>query len=407
MILVSKTYWTGMPFWFRKNPEHARSESLVLRAQDLRQFRAVCWTPTDARPASSDTKKTGVVLMHPRVDFTHHYAIPRLTATGFTVLGAMTRGGGSDTMITHEEMLLDVGAAIRFLKEKRGCEKIVLFGNSGGGSLAAYYQASAPAMPADLMVYVAAHPGQGMVLLQCIDPSVTDERDPLSVDPDLDMYDPKNGFRAPPEPSHYSPEFLVRYRAAQRARVKRIDDTATAMLEDKASAAREMADAAFPTRPPEERRAVERRGANEPLLTVYRTMANPNYVDLSLEPSGRDYGSLLSERPDLMNYAALGFARTCTAKAWLSTWSGLSSKADLERNVKSISAPSLLVNATRDREVMPADAKRVFEAMASSDKRLVEMNARHYFEAEPGDAGPGDADEMLDVVIPWIRERVA
>lgn len=403
MILVSKTYWSGMPFWFRKNPEHARSESLILRAPDLRQFRAVCWTPT---AASAPAKKTGVVLMHPRVDFTHHYAIPRLTAAGFVALAAMTRGGGSDTMITHEDMILDVGAAIRFLKEKRGCERIVLFGNSGGGSLAAYYQASAPPIPADLMVYVAAHPGQGKVLLQCIDPSVTDERDPLAVDPDLDMYDPKNGFREPPEISHYTPEFLTRYRAAQRARVERIDETANAMLADKANAAREMAAPEYATRPPAERRAIERRCANEPMLTVYRTMANPHYVDLSLEPSGRDYGSLLSERPDWMNYAALGFARTCTAKAWLSTWSGLSSKADLEHNVKSIRTPSLLIHARRDREVMPSDAARVFAAMASADKRFVELDARHYFEAEPGDSGPGDADKMLDVVIPWIQERL-
>jgi len=29
MILVSKTYWAGMPFWFRRTPEDAVVESLV------------------------------------------------------------------------------------------------------------------------------------------------------------------------------------------------------------------------------------------------------------------------------------------------------------------------------------------------------------------------------------------
>ena len=73
MMLVSKTYWAGIPFWFRKPPERAAVETLALRAHDLRQLRAHYWTST-AHPAP----RVGVVVMHPRVDFSHHYAIPRL-----------------------------------------------------------------------------------------------------------------------------------------------------------------------------------------------------------------------------------------------------------------------------------------------------------------------------------------
>lgn len=71
MILISKTYWGGMPFWFRKAPEQARHESVVLRTHDLRQLRGLYWTSERETKA----RKIGVVIIHPRVDFHHHYAV--------------------------------------------------------------------------------------------------------------------------------------------------------------------------------------------------------------------------------------------------------------------------------------------------------------------------------------------
>ena len=122
---------------------------------------------------------------------------------------------------------------------------MVLIGNSGGASLFTFYlhQAHAPAggrlthtaagdgfdlnrfdLPgADAMVYLAGHAGEGHYLLHAIDPSVVDETDPVACDPDLDLYDPRNGFVEPPDEPRYAADFLDRYRAAQRARVERID----------------------------------------------------------------------------------------------------------------------------------------------------------------------------------------
>lgn len=423
MILVAKTYWATMPFWFRKTPPNAVVESIVLRSHDMRLVRANYWS--DQRHPKP---QVGVVLMHPRVDFTHHYAIPRLLEAGFGVIASYTRHGTNDTYAEHEEMVLDMAACVKHLKERRGARKVVLFGNSGGGSLSAYYQAvartapseretrspggaptrfeSAPMTPADAMVYVATHRGQGKVLLDMIDPSVVDETNPLSVDPSLDLYDERNGFREPPAWSEYDASFLERYRAAQRARVQRLDDVAKDMIARHDEATRISDDhATFDARPFAERRDVLRQRACEPVMVVYRTMANPAYVDRRIDPSGRDYGSLLSDRPDLMNYAALGLARTCTPRAWLSTWSGISSRADLVRNVATIEEPSLLVMAARDREVFPSDAIAIEKAMASADKTTVTLDARHYFEPDFGEKETPDVERLMDVVVPWIRER--
>jgi len=406
-MLISKTYWGGMPFWFRHAPDHAHVESLVLRAHDMRQLRALYWTST-AHPAP----KIGVVVIHPRVDFTQHYAIPRLVAAGFGVLAAQTRHAGNDTMAEHEEMVLDVGACVRHLLEKRGVDKVILHGNCGGASLVGYYQAQARRAPADRsklspggaptfldgatmpaahgMIYTAPHRGQGNVMLAAIDPSIVDERDPMACDPELDMYAPANGFREAPAWSAYAPEFLARYRAAQRARVERLDAHARAQLAQATSA----------TDP--------RRKAHDPIMVVYRTMANPAFVDRSIDPSDRDYGSLLSERPDLMNYAALGLARTCTPRAWLSTWSGLSSKADLVANVAGITEPTLLVHAGADREIFPADITAISGAMISEDRRVETIaGARHYFEPELGAKTAPHVEALMDVVVPWIQERFA
>ena len=424
MILVSKTYWAGMPFWFRRAPGHAHVESLVLRAHDLRQLRALYWTnPTRAAP------RVGVVVIHPRVDFTHHYAIPRLLDAGFGVLAANTRHAGNDTMAEHEEMVLDVGACVHHLISKRRVDKVVLLGNCGGASLCAFYQAQAeldpaerirrsPAggathfegaslAPADGIAYLAPHRGQGKVMLASIDPSVTDEADPLAVDRALDMYDPANGFREPPAWSEYDTEFVARYRAAQLARVQRLDARAREHVASYTEAAAAAAAPGFDA-VSAQGRATLRRRAHEPVMVVYRTMANPAFVDRRIDPSGRDYGSLLSERPDLMNYAALGLARTCTPRAWLSTWSGVSSNADLVANVARITRPTLLVHAGRDREIFPADIAAIGAAIAAHDKRLeVIADARHYFEPEPGQDRAPHVEAAMDVLVPWIEERFA
>ena len=430
MNLVSKTYWLGTPFAMRRLPEDYAVESLILKAADGREHRGLLWT-THRNPKP----KTGAVVMHPRADFQHHYVVPRLVEAGVAVLAATTRNPNNDTTTVHEEIILDVGSCIAELK-RRGVEHVVLIGNSGGGALNGFYQAQAVTpkggrvaktpggrptrlnqvemIPADAMIYIAAHRGEGMIMNDVIDPSVIDEADPHGTDPSLDLYDEANGFLTPSaldgsgaQWSSYDEAFVARYRAAQRARVARIDAVARGLIAENERAERLHADLDFQNLPAARRRDVLRREAFEPIMTVYRTMANPHYVDRHLDPSPRDYGSILSSRPDLMNWKLLGFGRYATPHAWLSTWSGLSSHADQMTDLPKIEAPTLFINAGKDQEIFPrADAKPMFDAVAAKDKTFLEFpDAQHYFNPPFGQKDAPDVEKLMDAVVPWILDR--
>src|SRR5690606_22901857 len=126
--------------------------------------------------------------------------------------------------------------------------------------------------PADALLLIAAHRGQGHVLARAIDPAVVDERDPSLTDPSLDMYAEENGFREPPAWSEYAPEFVARYRAAQLERVRRLDAIARALLDPSLRARRASRAPGFAALPFAERQRIERAMHERRAMAVYRTM---------------------------------------------------------------------------------------------------------------------------------------
>lgn len=420
MLLISKTYWLGLPFAYKgKIPSEVVQEPVQLKAADLRDSNGIYYTPSkNAKP------KIAVLVTHPRVDFTRHYCIPNFVEAGFACLGLNGRCFNNDTQAVHEQLILDVNAGVKFLKE-RGAEQVILFGNSGGGSLSALFQAQAqlpqgqriaetPAgdktklndiemYPADALVLVSAHKGQGLILNECIDPSVIDENNPLLTDDELDMYNSNNGFKPAPEQSTYSQAFIEKYRKAQLARIQKLDNLAKEYIND--ARKNEQAYAADNQLDFNAQHQLGRRAAFEKVMVIYRTMANLHYTDHSIDPSNRAYGSLLSDRPDLMNMQYMGFGRVVSPQAWLSTWSGISSNANLPKNLAALSFPVMVVNALKDREIYPHDAKKIWNAVSAKDKTFLEFEAEHYFEAEFGAKAHPDVKWVMDAVIPWIKER--
>ena len=154
-------------------------------------------------------------------------------------------------------------------------------------------------------------------------------------------------------------------------------------------------------------RAAIQQATFTPVMATYRTMANPHYVDHSIDPTGRGYGSLLSDRPDIMNFQLLGFGRLATPDAWLSTWSGLSSNASIPKAAPFVTEPVIVVHAGRDLDVYPVThTKTIVDSLGSTDKTLLEFpNRLHYFEPEGDEPPNAGAMEQMARLVPWLQER--
>lgn len=363
-------------------------------------------------------ERTAVCAMHPREMVVASYIVPEILKGGAAVFVLGPRTVGNDLRLEHETALLDLAAGQLFLRDVAGFERRVLAGTSGGGPLAAFYcqqaglsgdrrimrspggkptsldQAELPI--ADGVIFISAHLGQGRLMMNVIDPSVVDETDPLKTDETMSAFNLANGFKTPPESSSYAPEFLAKYRAAQRARIERIDAMARVLVAKKAEArarlkaARNRSDAIL--------------AAYSPIFQVWRTDADPRCFDLSLEPSDRAYGSLWGANPIVSNYGSVGFGRVCTPESWLSNWSALSSNASMGACAPSITQPTLMIEYTGDNSVFPKDADEIFAAIGSSEKSRHRVHGNHH--GRPIDEGAPNGQTVAGKHIrAWLEEK--
>jgi len=324
-------------------------------------------------PSRATAPATAFIAAHYNVDFAEHYLAEFLARRGFGFLGWNTRFRGNEGYFLLDHALTDIGIGVRWLREQ-GVERLVLLGNSGGGSLMAAYQAQSEKderlEPGDLYVSLAAHPGRPQVLTAWIDASVTDEFDPTKTDRALDIFNPENG---PP----YDAEFVASYRAAQAARNRRITAWAKRELERLRAA-----------------------GFKDRVFTVQRTWADPRMVDPALDPSDRPTPACYLGDPARANRGVFGIGIMNTIRTWLSMWSLDDSRCGGAEHLAAITQPALVVQATMDTGVFPSDAAAIHEALGSRDKQLSELPGDHYFR-EPH----GARDQLADLLAAWVADR--
>lgn len=338
------------------------------------------------------TSKSIIVFSHPIGGGSYLPLVTALAAAGQPVLYANLRYRGNDTALVMEKCAVDLGAAVRYAKETLGYEKVLLGGWSGGGSLSLFYQAEAedprvtqtPAgdppdltqadlIPADGILLLAAHISRAGTLCEWIDASVLDEAKPFERDPQLNLYHAENPNQPP-----YCQDFLKKYRAAQRARMDRIDTWVAQRLLQ-----------------------LEHEDRVDEAFVVQGTMSDPRWLDPAVDPNQRQPNHCYLGDPRVVNDSPVGLARFTTLRSWLSQWSLAHSNADGIACAARTTVPTLVIGNLADDACTPSHTHRLYQAIPHDGKELHEIDgATHYYIGQKQ-----QLQEAVDLVQNWIANR--
>jgi len=324
---------------------------------------------------------TVLVFMHPIGGGAYLPMVNALARAGQHVIYAGSRYRGTDSNLLMEKVVEDLGKVIADARDRLGYSKVVLAGWSGGGSLSLYYQQQAGQQgevldlpPADGIMLLAAHISRHGTLTEWLDASILDESDPTHRDPELDLYNPDNPNQPP-----YTPEFLQRYRQAQIDRNRPI----TKWVKEKLTALE-----------------AQGRADEEFCFVVHGTMADPRWLDGSVDPNDRTPGTCYLGDPRVVNSSPIGLARYSSLRSWLSQWSYDDARGDGVVCGRDVTVPALVIGNLADDACTPSHTRRLFEAIGHPDKEMHEIaGANHYY------AGPDQREtlkEAVGVITDWL-----
>ena len=181
------------------------------------------------RPAAANPKsRTAILIMHYAMDYSELPICSAMAKHGYSVL-CVANGSG-----TLDDKLVDVYAAMRYLRQRDDIDKIILWGHSGGATLLSAYQMIAEngvqvcqgadkihrcpdylnGMPkADGVIWADSNWGNATMTVLSLDPAVKQQNNGLNIQPKLNLYSAANGFRLQGN-SNYSPDFIRRFQHA-------------------------------------------------------------------------------------------------------------------------------------------------------------------------------------------------
>lgn len=208
-------------------------------------------------PALFPNPHVAVIAMHRNGNYLNHISTVQLPARGIVVLGMNPRCDNNEAACAPwENNALDVKSGINYLRGLAGITKVVLLGHSGGGPTMSFYQAVAEKgvafcqqpgklikcantlaglPPADGVILMDAHPGNGINAVRSISGNVVNDDAILNQaaaplqNPDLNAYDARNGYK-PNGQTRYSEAFKKKYARAQAARMNNLISEALARL---------------------------------------------------------------------------------------------------------------------------------------------------------------------------------
>src|SRR5262245_297728 len=183
---------------------------------------------------------TAVLVFHDTANFISAPPCLQLFQRGFTAL-CTDAPFPSTAQVVWDQVALNIGYGVSYLRSLPNIQRVVLVGHSGGGAAMAWYQnvaenglaaCQAPARlnpcgnnlaglpPADGVVLLDAIPGLAFTTLSALDASVV-ETDGLTSqqNPSLYLFNPDNGYNPDPNQSSiYSRAFINRYTREQANR---------------------------------------------------------------------------------------------------------------------------------------------------------------------------------------------
>lgn len=346
-------------------------------------------------PAQSLDDSTVFIFMHPSSTLQLLPMPTALANAGLHVICAGSRYPKNDSALIMEKVCYDLGQYVKWAKEVCGYRKVVLVGWSGGGSLSLFYQAQAesptithtPAgdeydlvaaklIPADGIVFIAAHLSRAETLTEWLDPSVKDELNPDDRDLDLDIYHPDCPNKPP-----FTVEFVARFRAAQIARSRRITSWAEVMLA---------------------RLKSQNDGEVERGFVVHRTMCDVRWIDAAVDPNGRKPNHCYLGNPKVANSAPAGLARFSTLRSWLSQFSYDRSQAKGPMSAARIrKTPVLQIENGADDAVPATHNPAIYRALATPEKEMVTIEgATHYYLGQPD-----HLHKCIETLLEWCRRK--